>query len=281
MRWVRRLTSRRRPLVLDAQGSAVHVEGDEHLPTAAPTGRIAVVAHWTPDTRVSRSAGELTRALMSNGYRVIFVSTAEGPDPLDWEGGRPPDVTVLRRPNVGYDFGSWATALHRYPAIAATAHVLMLNDSLVGPFGPIGHLLDHFDRSAADVWGLTDTTQFSHHLQSYCLGFKGGSLREPPLARFWSDVRVEASRDEVIWRNEIGLSQLLDRERFVTEAAIPYWRVVKDGQNPTILGWRKLLDQGYPFVKRQLVQQPHVAPDGAQVPAEIQRRFGVRVSEWL
>ncbi len=281
MRWVRRLASGGRPLVLEAQRSAVHVEGDEHMRSSSSTERVAVFAHWAPGARVSRSAAELTRSLTGHGYRVVVVSTAEGSGPLSWEGGMPPDLTVLRRPNIGYDFGSWATALDRYPAIAATEQVLMLNDSLLGPFGPISHLLDHFDRSAADVWGLTDTTQFYHHLQSYCLGFKGRSLLESPLARFWLDIRIEASRDDVIWRNEIGLGQLLDRERFVTEAAIPHWRVVKDGQNPTILGWRKLLDHDYPFVKRQLVQEPHVAPDGPQVPAEIHRRFGAQVSEWL
>ena len=241
----------------------------------------AVLAHWSPAGTVGRSATELMAALVRGGYRVVLVSATEGTANLVWVVERPPGVTVLRRPNIGYDFGSWATALDRFPAIAASSRVLLLNDSLVGPFQPIDHLLDRFDQSAADVWGLTDTTQFRHHLQSYCLGFKGGALRESSLSRFWRSIRVEGSREDVIWRYEIGLSQLLDRERFVTEAAIPYWRVVGEKQNPTILGWRRLLDEGFPFVKRQLLQQPHIAPDGVQVGAEIRRRFGVEVDEWL
>jgi len=281
MRWFRHLSGGTGPLVLEAQRRAVHVEGDDDLRPANSTERIAIIAHWAADARVGRSASELTRAVLANGYDVVFVSTAQGPGPLEWAGGRPPRVTVLRRPNIGYDFGSWATALERYPAIAASTHVLLLNDSLVGPFQPIDHLLEGFHRSAADVWGLTDTTQFCHHLQSYCLGFKGRCLLESPLSLFWLNVRVEESRDEVIWRNEIGLSRLLERERFVTDVAIPYWRVVGEGENPTILGWRDLLDRGFPFVKRQLVRQPDIAPDGVQVPAEIRRHFGVELDEWL
>jgi lipopolysaccharide biosynthesis protein len=281
MRWLRRLSGRRGPLVLEAQQSAVHVEGEDLLGRARSTERIAVFAHWAADARVSRSAVELTRALLGFGYEVVFVSAAEGTAPLEWAADRPAGVTVLRRPNIGYDFGSWATALDRYPAIAATPHVLLLNDSLVGPFQPIDHLLERFHESAADVWGLTDTTQFCHHLQSYCLGFKSRTLLEAPLSRFWLDIRVEPSRERVIWHNEIGLGRLLDRERFVTEAAIPYWRVVRENQNPTILGWRGLLDEGFPFVKRQLLLQPHVAPDGPHVRAEILRRFGVNVDAWL
>ena len=281
MRWFRRLSGRGRPLVLEAQGSAVHIEGDARPRRGNSNARTAIIAHWAANARVDRSASELTRAVLGNGYDVVFVSAAHGSQPLEWADGRPQGITVLRRPNVGYDFGSWATALEYYPDIAESADVLMLNDSLVGPFEPIDHLLDQFHRSAADVWALTDTTQFRHHLQSYGLGFKYQRLLEAPLARFWRNIRAEESREGVIWRNEIGLSRLLDQERFVAEAAIPFWRVVAEGQNPTILGWRRLLDIGFPFVKRQLIREPQVAPDGLQVRAEIRRRFGADVDEWL
>ena len=159
--------------------------------------------------------------------------------------------------------------------------MLLLNDSLAGPFQPIDRLLRHFDDSGADVWGITDTSQFGHHLQSYCLGFKNGCLGEAPIARFWREIRVERSRDDVIWRYEIGLSRLLRRERFSVDAAIRYPSVVRDGENPTIIGWRHLLDLGFPFVKRQLLREPEVAPDGSKVREEVERKFGVDVDEWL
>jgi hypothetical protein len=257
------------------------VEGEDELRREGSIDRVAVIAHWAPDPRVGRSTRELAAALLREDYTVLLVSTAEGPEPLAWIGGRPSRVTVLRRPNIGYDFGSWATALHRYPVVASSPNVLLLNDSLAGPFQPIEDLLRKFHVSAADVWGLTDTSQFARHLQSYCLGFKAGILREAPLARFWRGIRLERSRDDVIWRYEIGLSRLLDRERFVSEAAIPYGRVVGEGQNPTIIGWRRLLDQGFPFVKRQLLRDPHIAPDAPLVRGELQRRYGIDVDEWV
>lgn len=281
MRWMRRAGASKGRLLLEAQHvDAVRVEGDDHLGPAEELGRVAVVAHWAPGRQVGRSTSHLVRILVDRGFATALVSTAESPEPLEWHGGRPDGVTVLRRPNLGYDFGSWATALQRYPRIARSPSVLLMNDSLAGPFGPMDDLLLRFDTSAADVWGITDTSQFHHHLQSYCLGFRGGALDEAPLRRFWRDIRVERSREDVIWRYEIGLAQLLDRERFVTEAAISYRRVVGEGQNPTILGWRKLLDAGFPFVKRQLLREPGVAPDGHAVRGELGRRFGVDPDEW-
>ena len=282
MRWIRRRFAEAAPRVLDVQDPAsVRVEGPDRLRAAGTHDRVAVLAHWAARPRADKSARALTDALAANGYEVLFVSAAPGAAPLEWADGGPAPVTIVRRPNIGYDFGSWATALDRYPSIAEGSQILLLNDSLAGPFAPIDHLLERFDRTAADVWGMTDSTQFTHHLQSYCLGFKGGCLREPPLARFWRDIGAESSREDVIWRNEIGLAQLLARERFVTDAAIPHWRVVANGQNPTITGWRRLLDSGFPFVKRQLLREPQLAPDGEEARGEVERRFGVSIDGWL
>ena len=92
-------------------------------------------------------------ALVDAGYRVVVVTTAESPEPLDWGIDRPTGLTVICRPNVGYDFGSWATALHRYPVIADAQRVLLLNDSIVGPFTTIEPLLGKFQHPRRRVGG--------------------------------------------------------------------------------------------------------------------------------
>jgi lipopolysaccharide biosynthesis protein len=268
------------PRVLEANGS-VEVEGGDDLAEATNADRIAVLAHWSEAARVSRSVATTVVALVAAGYRVVVVSTSAVHGPLDWRGDRPAGLTVLRRPNLGYDFGSWTTAIDRYPAIAEAGRVLLLNDSIVGPFASIDPLLAKFHASTADVWAVTDTSQFEYHLQSYILGFAGKILREPPMRAFWRDVRVEASKEDVIWRYEIGLSRLLRRERYASDVAIPFRHLVRDGTNPVIIGWQRLLDRGFPFVKRELLVDPRVAPDAVTVPGELRRRFDVDVAEWV
>ncbi len=266
--------------VLEAQ-TGVHAEGADHLAEIAAPERVAFVAHWTRDSRVSRSVFELIAALIADGYSVALVSAAQGEEPLAWPAAAPQGLTILRRPNLGYDFGSWATALDRYPAVAGAQEVLLINDSLAGPFRPIGHILGHFHNSKADVWGLTDTTQHTHHIQSYCIGFKCQVLTEPPLMEFWRNVCVEASRDDVIQRYELGLSRLLHREAYTIEAAFRYQNVIGEGLNPTVHGWRRLLDLNFPFVKRELIRKPEVTRDGTEVSAEIQRRYGIDIRDWI
>jgi lipopolysaccharide biosynthesis protein len=279
MRWrLRRGNAGHR--VLDVQSDAVRVEGGPDGRAGPETDKVAVIAHWSADATVSRSVATLVSNLEESGFGVIVVSSAPTELSLVWPGASPAGVTVVRRPNVGYDFGSWSTALDRFPRIRDARRVLLMNDSLAGPFAPIDGLLDRFSASAADVWALTDTMQFGYHLQSYCLGFTNGCLRERPLEEFWHDIRVEPSRDDVIWHGEIQLSRILSRERFIMEAAFPHQRIVPEGKNPTIIGWRRLLELGFPFVKRQLLREPDLVPDGTSIPLKVRELYGIEVAAW-
>lgn len=258
----------------------VRAEGDDPGPSWAP-GKAAIVAQWSATANVTRSLDAYCRALVAGGFEVVVVSACESAEALRWPQGRPPAVHVLRKPNVGYDFGSWSVALDRYPALWAADRVLLTNDSLVGPFAALDEVFSGFDQTRADVWGLTDTYQFVHHLQSYCVGFGREALSWPPLAAFFGGIRQEKDKTEIIWRNELGLARLLRQEGFTLEAAFPADLVVARGDNPTVRGWRGLLDQGFPFVKREIVTNPSVAPWGNTVPAVLAKRFGVDVQDWL
>ena len=243
--------------------------------------RVAVIAQFSAQHHISRSLDTMIAELLRAGYRVIVSSSCQSRAELVFEESVRDKVTVLRRPNVGYDFGSWASALAWDQDISAARHVVLLNDSMVGPFSSLDTVLKGFHESRADVYGLTDTTQFEYHLQSYFLGFTNGALGEKPLRRFWKGIRQEASKEETIHRNEIGFSRLLRREGYVAEAAFPNRQVVSAGQNPTIVGWQRLLELGFPFVKREIVRTPQVAPGGEQVADVVRRKFGADIEEWL
>ncbi|CAB4909617.1 unannotated protein [freshwater metagenome] len=246
--------------------------------------RVAVVAHWSPGPAQSRSAVQLVAELQRCGYRVTVSSTSESAEPLDFSAGgsvSTDELRVLRRPNTGYDFGSWAAALHADPNIAPRDHVLLVNDSLVGPFAGLGPALADFETTSADVWGLVESDQFASHLQSFFRGFRRGVLAEPPMAAFWAGLEVVPDKDQLIAEYEFGFSEFLVDRGYSTAAFVHHTSVVAPGLNPTILGWRALLAAGVPFVKRELVRSPGLAPDGHDLPAEVTARFGVEVTEWV
>lgn len=243
--------------------------------------RLAILAHWSPSAGVSRSAETLVNELVGSGYYVVMVSSAEVPEPLDFRLVRGDNLVVLRKPNIGYDFGSWAVGLHWAARWLDAATVVLCNDSLVGPFRSLAPVLSRVDESGADLVGLTDNTQFRPHLQSYFVAYRRGILRDPALQIFWSRVRHHADKQQIIHAGELGLAALCATEGYAVEALFPASRVVGWSQNPTILGWQGLIDQGFPFVKREIVRHPELAPAGDRIPAVVRERFGVTIEEWL
>jgi lipopolysaccharide biosynthesis protein len=260
---------------------SVHVEGDDHTEELRAMTRVAVLASWQPDGRVSPSVGRLLRALQQAGFGTLLVSTAPGSDPLTWAGGRPPKVTVLRRPNLGHDFGSWATAFHRTPELLRCPALLLMNDSLVGPFTPLASVVERFLSSDAQMWGLTDSLELAPHVQSYCLGFKDGALQRRALRRFWSDVRVERDRGELVRRYEIGLSEIARSEGVKAQVAFSREGVAEGEENPTLHGWRRLLERGFPFVKRRVIREPEAWSPDEPVESVVRSLLGVELREWL
>lgn len=244
----------------------------------AQSTNYAVVAHYSMTSRVSRSTRKLIAEFDANGYLPVIVSAADCPDALDWSGDLPSRAIVVRKPNVGHDFGSWATGLALFPELADGHSVILANDSMLGPFRPLAPLISRFHAADADVWGLTNSRQYTPHIQSYFLGFKDGVLQRPFMTRFWRGVRNEPSKRRIVFRGELGLSRTLRNNGCKLTAAFASSEIVAPGRNPVIDGWDRLLGEGFPFVKRALVNPNEPVRD--QVAHEVQRRLGIQVDDW-
>jgi lipopolysaccharide biosynthesis protein len=269
-----------RPRVLDEVAGRVHFEYGSAAEFGNPE-KAAVLVHWAESPMLTRSFTTYAGQLAEAGYRLVVVSGCESEQPLEWRGRRPDGTIVIRKPNLGYDFGSWAVALHELPAIAQAQRTILTNDSLVGPFSSIQPILDRFEASPVDVYGLTDTRQYFRHLQSYFLAFNGGVLADEPLAAFYADVRIEPTKWDIIRRYELGLNLLLRRESYAFSTAFRADEFVTPGDNPVIIAWWKLLERGYPFVKREIIRDPSVAPRAEWVAREVEAVFGQHVEDWI
>lgn len=275
-----KLRSNRGPRVLDEVTGHVHFEHGSSAEFGQPD-KAAVLVHWSKSSVLTRSFTTFANELATGGYRVAVVSGCESSQPLEWHGQRPAGTVVIRKPNVGYDFGSWAVALNELPGISLARRAILANDSMLGPFRSVQPILDGFDNTAADVFGLTDTRQYQRHLQSYFLGFADGVLADEPLTQFFRDIRVERTKWDIIRRYELGLSTLLQRESYSFSPVFRADEFVPPGENPVIKAWWKLLERGYPFVKREIVRSPEVAPRSEWVAREVQAVFGERIEDWM
>lgn len=239
------------------------------------TDRIALIAEHSRARRVRPSALHLAAALSRAGYVGVVIAAR---DP--WVRLQAPDVpdgvVVLRRANLGYDFGSWAAVLAAYPGLARAEHVILTNDSILGPFGPVDDLLERIETCGTDVWGATRSLQIRPHLQSFFLAFNHGVLARPPLAGFFAGIAHLRSKRDVVLSYEIGLSRLLDDHDLTTTAGWTSSTLSTPGHlDPSAVGWRELMDAGFPFVKRMLSTERRLAD--LRVRDYVEHRYGVTI----
>lgn len=254
-------------------------EGDARLPEGE--SKVAVLAQYSRSSVVSKSLDVFVRELTRHGYYVVMSSACTDPAPLQWRGERPERLAILRKPNVGYDFGSWAVAMAEEPRILDAEKLLVVNDSLVGPFWSLDEIIGDFETTYGDWWGLTRTYQAIRHLQSFFLGFNRSVIASPTFTDFWSGVRLEPTKLDIIHRYEIGLSKLMYDEGFAATAHVDGILATRFGLNPTMSGWSKLLELGVPFIKRELIMNPHLIEGGELAPKVLRDEFNIDIAEWL
>jgi len=259
-----------RELQLESEIAQVEITND----------RVAVMASYGSTPRITRSVDEFVRQLADADYQVLLVRASENPSPLEWP-TTPAAAVVLRRPNVGYDFGSWAATLNALPELRRARRVLLVNDSLVGPFAPIAPLLEHFESSTADAWGAVANPQIMPHLQSFFLGFRNGMLDDPPLKEFWRSIRPQTEKMDYVMKYELGLNRALWSESYAMQSANPYGSLGLAKVNPTLDQWNELLMRGFPFIKRALLTDPDGKARAAEIADAVKAMYGVEIEEWI
>lgn len=265
-------------IVGSAAGELKIESGD---PSVLQSQRVAVVSSWASRPQMSLSLSKYLTGLADNGYAVLLVSTAEFPGALEWPYGLPAGTLVARRQNLGYDFGSWAAALAAYPQIRSAQHVLLTNDSLVGPFAPITDLLRAAEAPSRDVWFMTSSLTPVPHGQSFFVMFNEGALSRQAMVAFFDGVEDEANKETVIEKYELPLGRTCAEMGLDVGVLFPASKIGAGLINPTLSAWRKLLFGGAPFLKRTVLLDPLFRTDSILMQKTIARNFAEDVRDWL
>ncbi len=267
--------------------------------------KVAVFCHYDVAGDVSPATVQYVAALAAAQHIVVFVSTAPELEERALEVLKTHCALILRRKNVGYDFGSWKVGLEHVPSKADLDSLIIANDSVLGPFAPLEPYIDRCDASS-DVWGFTDSGERGWHLQSYFVLFRQTALRHPAFARFWRGVLMARSKHWAIRAGELRLSRELMRAGLRMRAlfptvevigreasssalpveAVPVGELDQAGRivlmrrgvrlNPSHALWRVLIEVwGFPFIKRELIaKNPMKLLDVDDWQDVVSRRFG-------
>jgi GT2 family glycosyltransferase len=239
-------TSKSTKLVFEEVKNEIYFESENADLSAR---KIAVLAQWSKSEHLSYSTERLIQELLDCEFQVVLVSACESSDRLIVSPFLLDRITVMRKPNFGYDFGSWSVALQTIPEIELADEVLLMNDSLIGPFAKLDEILNQMNESPYSVTGLTDSIEIDYHIQSYMMHFKHGVLGETVLFNFWRNVRHEANKDDVIQKYEVGLSRLALENEIYIGPVFPFNLTPNRWGASSKANVVSLIRLGFPFIK--------------------------------
>lgn len=200
----------------------------------------------------------LKRGLLKDVKYYIIVNGESTVDIPEWG-----NVTVLRRPNQGYDFGAYSHAIHRLED--EYDYYFFLNTSVRGPCYPknvvnprwTDYFLPLFSRetklvgTAVNIYTVKQHNEyhldriFGHpgpfsHVQTMFFGMDNELFSYLRNSSFFSEVELELKKlDYLIVFKEIGLSQKVLAKGWNIGCILPEYRLdyrtVKEDINPTSL----------------------------------------------
>lgn len=246
-----------------------------------PRDKAAVIATYQHEKVLSKSTQEMARQLQMNGYFVVICCAQDDYTDVSIEAQLKDRAIVMTRSNLGYDFGSWAVAMAKFPWLSSVENLILTNDSMVGPFSDLAELIHQFEECTADVWALTKSNQFEPHLQSFFVGIKNGIFTDSILKKFWKRIPLFKQKEDIVTYFEIGLSRLLFSEGYSTAAAIYPSQLPSANGNPSIDAWEQLLHRGIPLVKKQLFSNPELSPSGHLIGDKVKELYGKTIENWV
>lgn len=247
----------------------------EYIGTCSTQKRkqLCLMAHYDPAGRVDEYVIYYLQKLIDAGFDVVLITTSSFLDPADLKKALTLCRKVIHRKNLGFDFCSWKLGLTRTPDYKDYDRLLLVNDSVFGPFRDLHQILDKMDSEQFDLWSLTDNFSISYHLQSYFLCFSKKLLQSADFQEFWRKVYVLSDKWTVIREYEVGLTRFFQTRGYRLGAYISARdfrkhvirrgvksefidRVDSDDLNMTLFFWDVLgEDFQFPFLKTELLKK--------------------------
>jgi hypothetical protein len=217
---------------------------------ATPRETMALFVTHAPRGRIKPHVRPFLEALAREGVALTFIVAADDIQSVDARDFLDVADGVYLRQNQGYDFAAWAHVAQDLD-LSRTQSLLLINDSIIGPLNSedFSSLFSRIRASPAELIGLTDSLERSHHLQSYFLVAKQNGVAA--LRAYLADVKSYPSREEAILYYEMPLLQYFTERKLQYEVLFPSSTAV----NATIVHWRELIARGFPFVKAGALRQ--------------------------
>lgn len=222
--------------------------------------RTAIFAHFDKDNVIDDYVIYYLNALKKVAQRIIFVSDCELSS-AETEKLKNITDNIIAKPHSEHDFGSYKRGFllaQENNLLTDTDELIFANDSCYGPFFPLENVFEKMDNQTCNFWGITQNNKFKiyknffwttckkPHIQSYFFVLKKEVFSSEAFLNFIKSIKKEKSRNDIILKYEIGLSELL-LNNFAMKSFI---KAYSDESSPFLHRAQELIiNHGMPFLK--------------------------------
>ena len=237
---------------------------------ARPSHRlVTVMAGYARDNRLSSVTQRWIDALRRVSTQLVLIFDQDHVEGLEKFSPSDSGVVCLCERHGAYDFGSYQRGLRfarEQQWLDQATHVLLCNDSVVGPFRDLEVILDGMQQQLVPVWGLTDCPLYVPHLQSYFLLLEQDVAQHPGVVNFFESIVPQPSRHDVIQAYELGFSSLLGALGVEWRAWLPTAGMEDPRNGEPILNSMAYplcsLEAGSPVLKHRALKEVAANQDG-------------------
>ena len=169
--------------------------------------KVAIYSHYDIDNIVDPYVVRCLQELRNQNWIIIFVTSSINLHSKEISKIKNLVTVILFSDGKGRDWGNFALGLRFAYDMDFPKSLLLMNDSLYGPFTSLEEIFDSADKSEADFVGLTDSFQHHYHLQSYFIYCKSSVCTHPTFLNFWKYFLPQNNKDEIIFNNEIEFTK--------------------------------------------------------------------------
>ena len=162
-----------------------------------------------------------------------------------------------------YDFGSYRRGFEwadENGLLRDADELIFCNDSCYGPIFPFRTVFSEMKRRDCDFWGMTESYQMRHHLQSYFMVFKQKVFSSESFRSFVLSLEKQNDFWGYVEKYETRFTEYLIKAGFKCSSFCPYESVAhsdsKELINPCVYPVT-LLSLGMPLVKRKVFVNKH------------------------
>lgn len=232
-------------------------------------GKVCVFAHFDPSSSIRDYVFSHLESLRKAGFYIVFVSVSNLPESEIEKLQRICGACIVRE-NIGYDFGSWVEGTNYLLSKTKISELIFTNDSIYGPFHDLGKIIFQMKQKKYDFWGMTNSYEIAHHIQSYFLFISEHVIESEMFRKFLKDFIFFPSflKVLVIKKYEVGFSRAvmknfssgvwisyLDLIKKISEDELAKRKLLNQYRNPTLYLWDILIDKfKFPYLKRDLIR---------------------------